>query len=1013
MSNDYIPESTVTEIQSTADLISVAMEILPDLKKKGKDYVANCPLCLAPNKLHITPTKRIFKCFNAGCDCHGVGAVTFLMVTQGYDYTTSLRYIAKKYSIVIPTAGEKAKTNKKKTTFRDLQLLESGIANGDQKWHHIVDKNKTIERDRYEAMSLDNYGKPIPGDDMILNYVGLDGQPLEWRDKQNRIHHLVRVRHQYPHNHLDRNGKPMKYRSPLGSPNAVWLPQALIKAYTKGTSFDTLVITEGEKKADKSCLSGTMTVGIMGIHNLNYEGMAHIFEQIMKKCQVKNVIFLVDSDWKDIGSGDNVDYRPLSFYNALLRFRDYFYGYKNSGIDLNIFFSYGLDIAFKGIDDLLVRGLKGQESKLNEDISKAIIDREGKGEYVNCHNVTTMSQHKMREFWGLHNTKEFINLHINELKKRSEFKVKGLRYRFNDDGEPEMIEKILPDEQYWNENTVETRYGPKTELQFNYYQSLKFLASRGFGLYEFTNGQYRFVRQQGKILKETTPHKIQQYVKDFTEEIQRIDVLNMILRGGTQYLGPNQLSNLWYVKPDFLEPRENAVALVFRNEYWHITPDKIEPRPLSDLEKVIWDNQIIQFDARYLGAPMVDVARITKSDNTETWAFKEAKNVKCQDKSTWSADDCVLYKFLLVTSDFWWRKKYTLITDEEGKQVYAELPKEKQIGLTADEFEQLKAHLVCKMIAIGYTIQPYRDLSQMKAIIAIDGQETAVNKSMGGTGKSIVATQFEHVFNTFVIDGKKPNLAEDKHVFEGVDDRTGAIIFDDVKVNFNFEWLFSKITTGVEINGKGIKAYRLPSVPIWVVTNHMLNGDDTSTRRRQYHIAFSDFFNDYRTPRDYFGHILFKQWDWNQWNLYYNFIATCIQTYLRFSDLNKYTIPNRDIEKRKLRQSIGENFLDFAEVYYAPEDITPSSFMNAEEGSRRNKAVCKNRVMEEYLRQYPADRKFYNTRTIKDKVQLYCRYKGLDFNPNADGSGRVKSGQIEYLIVADQYFDAQNYSKLI
>ncbi len=369
MSNDYIPEATASKIQEAADLIDIATEFLPDLKKKGKDYVGNCPLCLAQKKLFITPTKGIFKCFNARCDCHGVGAVTFLTVTQGYDFPTALRYIAKKYAIKIPTLKEKAITNGKKQTFRDLQLLESGISNKDQKWSHLVDKSKTVERDRYEAMSIDSYGKVIPGDDMVLNYVGLDGQPMEWRDKNNRIHHLVRVRHQYPHNHLDRNGNPMKYRSPFGSPNAVWLPQSLLQAYAKGTTFDTLIVTEGEKKADKLSISGAFTVGLMGIHNLNYEGMAFIFEQIMKKCQVKDVIFLVDADWQDIGKGENADYRPKSFYSALLRFRDYFYGYKNSGIDLNIFFAYGLDKVYKGIDDLLVRALKGKESELIDDFA--------------------------------------------------------------------------------------------------------------------------------------------------------------------------------------------------------------------------------------------------------------------------------------------------------------------------------------------------------------------------------------------------------------------------------------------------------------------------------------------------------------------------------------------------------------------------------------------------------------------------------------------------------------------
>jgi hypothetical protein len=368
---------------------------------------------------------------------------------------------------------------------------------------------------------------------------------------------------------------------------------------------------------------------------------------------------------------------------------------------------------------------------------------------------------------------------------------------------------------------------------------------------------------------------------------------------------------------------------------------------------------------------------------------------------------------LLATSDFWWRKRDVLAKDEDGNDRW--ISRDHPEKYTTDELEQLKTHLVCKMLAIGYTLQPFRDLSQMKAIIAMDGQESAVGKSQGGTGKSIVATQFQNVFPTFVVDGKKPNLEEDKHAFEGVDDRTGAIIFDDTRVNFNFEWLFSKITTGIEVNGKGVKAYRVAPVPIWVVTNHMLNGEGNSFTRRQYQIAFSDYFNGQRTPRDMFGHNMFADWEWQDWNMYYNFIATCAQVYLRYSDLNKYTIPKGDIERRKLRQQIGENFLEFAEVYFAKSEEAYSPFGMATDdtsGCYRNKAVAKTRILTDYLQQFPADKNYLNAKRLKEKVEQYCKYAKLKFNPVHGTDGRLKISGTEYLLVADEDFDATSYPKI-
>jgi hypothetical protein len=239
------------------------------------------------------------------------------------------------------------------------------------------------------------------------------------------------------------------------------------------------------------------------------------------------------------------------------------------------------------------------------------------------------------------------------------------------------------------------------------------------------------------------------------------------------------------------------------------------------------------------------------------------------------------------------------------------------------------------------------------------------------------------------------------------------VVFDDVRVNFNFEWLFSKITTGIDVNPKGLKAFRVEPVPIWVVTNHTLKGDDTSHTRRQYEIAFSDFFNAYRTPKDHFGHNLFREWEWEQWNLYYNFLALCIQTYLRFPDMKKYTIPKADIERRRLRQQIGENFLEFADNYwdyegakaYSPGGLdAPSSMLNC--------GVAKTKVLNDYLEQFRTDSKFMTVKSIKEKCELYARYKGYDMNPNAGKDGRVKIGNIEYLVLANEDFNANNYHRV-
>lgn len=1020
----FIPEEIAERINRTADVSEIAQREGLEAKQKYGRWHCNCPACLGEQKVTIYAGKggepQSFKCHKCK-DFKGVGAAKFLMLTKRIEYPEALHDLAKHYNIDIEEeTRQRVYNGAPKNSFRDKQLLESGISPNDQRWQEKVSETKWLERDRYQAASLDKYYKIVAGDDMILHYVGLDGQPLQYKNKGGKMANLIRVRWQHPHLHLSKDGKPKKYESLYGSPSAAWLPQLLIQAFAQGLQFNTLFVSEGEKKADKMTRHGMYTVGLQGINNLNFGEMTTTFERIIQRCGVKRVVFVLDSDWHDIGSGENADYRPKSFFHAVKKFRDYFYGYKNSGIELDIFVAFGKDKVEKGIDDLLTRSLKGKESELEADFERAIIDREGKGEHVDALNITTISEHNILKLWHLQTPADFIQAHLEELKERKEFKVNGYAYHWVDD-EPKLKDQIHVDEQFWTEEEILDKAGfpvtnkegkPRVKLSFNYYNCWQFLRNRGYFLYkikENTEGnKYRLIRVQDKIVQETDPHEIQQFVKNYVEQLGRIDVLNMLFRGGEQYLGASKLSNLWYTSPDFIQPEQETTYLVFKNCFWKITAESIEQRPLAELSRYTWESRIIDFEPKLHEKPMLDVGR-----KGEEWVVKESKQ----------AQHCEMWQFYLATSNFHWRNQYELATDEEGTKFWAE--KEPENGTpfyTKEQIQEMTGHAVCKMIATGYTLQGYRNKAMMKAIVAMDGMETEVGKSEGGTGKSILGTQFGmragKITPTFVIDGKK-DVDKDPFPFDGLDERHGCIVFDDVRVNFNFEWLFSKITTMIEANWKNRTKLFLDPVPMWIITNHAIRGNSNSYLRRQYLLAFSDFFNGLRSPYDVFGHQMFDDWDWEQWNNYYNFIASCIQTYLRFNDLNKYVIPQQDLEKRKLRQEIGENFLEFAEVYFSEPDpasavaiFGPDAASGSERGGFRNCAVEKGRVYHDYIREYPGDGKYMNVKRVKDKVAMYCKYADLDFNPCAGKDGRIKHNGTEYLVVADDKFNADNYRKI-
>ena len=93
-----IPKETIDKIFETAKIEDVISDFV-SLKKKGVNYIGNCPFHdeKTPSFI-VSPTKGIFKCFGCGV---GGNVVKFVMDIEHYNYPDALRFIAKKYNIEI------------------------------------------------------------------------------------------------------------------------------------------------------------------------------------------------------------------------------------------------------------------------------------------------------------------------------------------------------------------------------------------------------------------------------------------------------------------------------------------------------------------------------------------------------------------------------------------------------------------------------------------------------------------------------------------------------------------------------------------------------------------------------------------------------------------------------------------------------------------------------------------------------------------------------------------------
>jgi hypothetical protein len=454
----------------------------------------------------------------------------------------------------------------------------------------------------------------------------------------------------------------------------------------------------------------------------------------------------------------------------------------------------------------------------------------------------------------------------------------------------------------------------------------------------------------------------------------------MISRGGTQYLGPDKLSLLQFIEPNFQASIRDRQLFYFAGRCWEISADKVVEIDYSAVTHHIWAEQRKKLPAK-LSKPLIVVS---KEDAGFSYRLSDA------------GKQCHFLQFLINTSNFTWRK-------EELRKTQPDLV------IPEDELQENTEHLIAKLCAIGYMLMENKDRSNSKAVVAMDGRQSEVGASNGRSGKSIIGELFKNIMATVYINGKKSDLSTDNFLWDELTEKTRAVFIDDVRPGFDFESLFANITGDWAVNYKGGRRCTFPfatSPKIYITTNHALNGDGSSFRDRQWLIAFSDYYNDQRKPIHDFGVMFFDEWDFDQWNLTWNLMAQCVQLYLKYGVVQS---PGERLEQRQQRQFMGEEFISWAEEYFSDE-------------GHRNIALVRKDLYDNFLTWAPDQRKWCKPTLFKKRIIKYCGWKGYQFNPHRydsitgspmfyDKDGKPdaddKSGGVEYFTIGDENFKSK------
>lgn len=223
-------------------------------------------------------------------------------------------------------------------------------------------------------------------------------------------------------------------------------------------------------------------------------------------------------------------------------------------------------------------------------------------------------------------------------------------------------------------------------------------------------------------------------------------------------------------------------------------------------------------------------------------------------------------------------------------------------GEDVDRYNSMKS-------VIGYLLHSYKTSAKNRAIIFND--EVISEDPNGGSGKGVVCNAISFMKRSSFIDGKTFEFTK-SFPYQTVSTDTQILVFDDVKKNFNFESLFSLITEGITLEYKGQDAIKLPvqqSPKVVITTNYTIGGQGGSFDRRKFEIELSGYFHAGHSPLDEFGHMMFDDWNNDEWNRFYSYMLECTQYYLR-NGLCKYD--HKNLATRKFIKSTSHEFYEWA-----------------------------------------------------------------------------------------------------
>ena len=441
-------------------------------------------------------------------------------------------------------------------------------------------------------------------------------------------------------------------------------------------------------------------------------------------------------------------------------------------------------------------------------------------------------------------------------------------------------------------------------------------------------------------------------------------------------LSAPELKNATYKKFDLTKHGKEFQLFFFQNTAIKVTPEKIITLKRDDINNYIFDNAVLPANIRLLNEPFF-----------EPYIDEQGRN-----RVRISTDKCEYLNFLINGSRVYWAKEYPHEAHRWGTFYTLNSP-----HLTEEEQITQEQHFLSKCYAIGYLLHRYKMPHFEKFIYIVDDEmKGSLSQSNGGTGKGIFSKSIKLTTSVFNCAGKDSKLFENTHIFDELNENHDVICFDDM-AEHRFEKLYNYITDGIRVNPKFRPSFFIPpdkSPKLFGTFNHALKNGADSDFRRLFFVTFSSYYHYSHPemkrqwqPTDDFGHSLFDDWNASQWDLFYNFMLRCTQFYMQ-NKMNPYFAPMDRINHNNLKASIGDNFLEWAEEYFAERLDTE---VQRREMQEDYKASCGNFKL--------------TAQGFRTKLTQYCQLKGYtlsDIIKKTETTPDNRRASVDYFMITSK-----------